>query len=442
MIFRMCLRTAAIAAALVLTMPSIAQNNQTNPDQATQNRLHLRRASQLWGTQVQTQDNQNAGRITNLAVNPETGDVVFAVIEVQGQSGQYKIAPFEALTFTDSTARLNIDMNRFRNAPPFDPAGWNTKGDPQWARIVFQHYGLSAEKAEAKAVSQGRLVPVTESMKLEVQNHQNQELGQVEDMMIDMRRGRVVYAVLSGVPGVENRLVVVPLQAMNFRENEKVFVLNMDRNQIRNAPSIEPNNWQRLDNTQFVERVAQFYNVDADTILGYVPPDQGNSDDPASGNNQSARGGWQFQSEYDRQFDPNSIVTINGRVTAVETFRPNNSMTEGVRLRVQTNDNQVATVHLGPAWFIEHQTVQLREGDQVRVTGSRVSRGAPDYIMATEVRRGNEVLYLRDQDGKPRWDATFRMGQIRGDDNFDGQRGRSEDRRRDDDRGRGNTNRD
>jgi hypothetical protein len=76
-----------------------------------------------------------------------------------------------------------------------------------------------------------------------------------------------------------------------------------------------------------------------------------------------------------------------------------------LRLTVYNNNKEVLPVYLGPAFYIvgsEHAKY-FKVGDKVTVTGSQVTvRGEP-LMLATTVKRGNEVLRLRDKDGSPEW---------------------------------------
>ena len=76
-----------------------------------------------------------------------------------------------------------------------------------------------------------------------------------------------------------------------------------------------------------------------------------------------------------------------------------------MRLTVFIDKKEVLPVYLGPAFYIvgSEEANHFKIGDQVTVTGSQVTvRGEP-FMLATTVKRGNEVLRLRDKDGNPEW---------------------------------------
>lgn len=68
-------------------------------------------------------------------------------------------------------------------------------------------------------------------------------------------------------------------------------------------------------------------------------------------------------------------------------------------------EGKLIEVHLGPCWYIAEQKMALKEGDTVQGIGSLTSgrSGGLGIIAAREIRRGSDVLRLRDHTGRPLW---------------------------------------
>jgi hypothetical protein len=66
-------------------------------------------------------------------------------------------------------------------------------------------------------------------------------------------------------------------------------------------------------------------------------------------------------------------------------------------------------VHLGPAWYLERQDIAIEAGDQLVILGSLVDLDGERVLIAREVTRGEDVLVLRDELGRPYW-AGWRRG--------------------------------
>lgn len=48
----------------------------------------------------------------------------------------------------------------------------------------------------------------------------------------------------------------------------------------------------------------------------------------------------------------------------------------------------------GSAWYIDNQDTQIRNGDNVLITGSKVTYNGDQVIIAREVTKGDRVLKL------------------------------------------------
>jgi hypothetical protein len=107
-------------------------------------------------------------------------------------------------------------------------------------------------------------------------------------------------------------------------------------------------------------------------------------------------------------FDPKTVETVTGEVVKVDRITPMRGMSSGVHLVVKTDKGDVS-VHLGPQWYLENQDVKIEPKDKVEIKGSRVTLQGQATLIAAEVKKGDEVLKLRDDAGVPMW-AGWRRG--------------------------------
>jgi hypothetical protein len=119
-------------------------------------------------------------------------------------------------------------------------------------------------------------------------------------------------------------------------------------------------------------------------------------------------GGWGPGSDYGRMYDPKTVETVTGEVVKVDRITPMRGMSGGVHLVVKTDKGDVS-VHLGPQWYLENQDVKIEPKDKVEIKGSRVTLQGQPTLIAAEVKKGDEVLKLRDDAGVPMW-AGWRRG--------------------------------
>lgn len=83
-----------------------------------------------------------------------------------------------------------------------------------------------------------------------VKNHQDETLGDVEDIVINPASGRIEYAAISmgGFLGIGDRLFAVPMSAIEIRmqDEERQFVLNVRKETMENAEGFSEDNWPNL----------------------------------------------------------------------------------------------------------------------------------------------------------------------------------------------------
>jgi hypothetical protein len=108
-------------------------------------------------------------------------------------------------------------------------------------------------------------------------------------------------------------------------------------------------------------------------------------------------------------YNPNTETTLNGTVEQVETaIVPGGGLSqqaEGkysgpIYLNLKAESGMLRVL-LGPSWFLESKGFKFAQGDQIEVTGSKFQD--EDMIVAREVKKGDQVLVLRNADGTPEW---------------------------------------
>src|ERR1035437_3371095 len=94
-----------------------------------------------------------------------------------------------------------------------------------------------------------------------VRNAAGGEPGKLDEIMIDLPSRRIAYAVLSfgGGLGMGNKLFAVPWSALKVDEDEKSFVLNVDKKKLENAPGFDKSNWPNMADTTWGSEVYRYY---------------------------------------------------------------------------------------------------------------------------------------------------------------------------------------
>lgn len=95
----------------------------------------------------------------------------------------------------------------------------------------------------------------------DVYNEDGEDLGDVKEIMLDMRSGRVSYAVLSfgGFLGMGEKLFAVPWDALKLDTENKRFTLNVNKEQLEGAPGFDKNLWPDMADATWEKGIHDFY---------------------------------------------------------------------------------------------------------------------------------------------------------------------------------------
>lgn len=100
----------------------------------------------------------------------------------------------------------------------------------------------------------------------DVYNRAEENLGSIKEFMIDMRSGRVAYAVLSfgGFLGMGDRLFAVPWQALKLDTTAHRFILDVSKETLKDAPGFDKNHWPSMADPSWIMGVNKFYGTTDD----------------------------------------------------------------------------------------------------------------------------------------------------------------------------------
>ncbi len=95
-------------------------------------------------------------------------------------------------------------------------------------------------------------------------------------------------------------------------------------------------------------------------------------------------------------------TTVSGVVAeSREFFCP---ISEDQEMHLLLRTSQGATlIHVAPSRFLRAQQFPINPDDPISVVGTRLNYQGQDAMLAREITHGNEVLIVRDHQGRPLW---------------------------------------
>ena len=95
----------------------------------------------------------------------------------------------------------------------------------------------------------------------DVINPKGDNLGDVKEVVIDPRSGRVAYAVVSfgGFLGMGEKLFAIPFSAFEYDVNKSKYVLDVSKERLEAAPGFDPDKWPSMAEEKWNRDVYKYY---------------------------------------------------------------------------------------------------------------------------------------------------------------------------------------
>jgi sporulation protein YlmC with PRC-barrel domain len=95
----------------------------------------------------------------------------------------------------------------------------------------------------------------------DVVNKSSETLGDIKEIMLDMRTGSISYAVLAfgGFLGMGEKLFAVPWTALTLDTTNKCFVLDASKDRLESAPGFDKDMWPDMADTTWQKGINDFY---------------------------------------------------------------------------------------------------------------------------------------------------------------------------------------
>jgi sporulation protein YlmC with PRC-barrel domain len=101
----------------------------------------------------------------------------------------------------------------------------------------------------------------------DVHNHKGEDLGEIKEIMLDTKSGKVCYAVLSfgGFLTIGEKLFAVPWDALTLDTEHKCFVLNEEKDRLKAAPGFDKHNWPDMADETWAKSIHSYYGTESNS---------------------------------------------------------------------------------------------------------------------------------------------------------------------------------
>jgi len=432
------------SAASVLAFSALAQGPPaSNPDRPEYNRDRMPdarhtdgingavKASEIIGMTVKNKQDEKLGKVEDLAVDVESGRVIQVILSTGGFIGvgdTLTAVPPGALhhDVAQKVLHLDADKEKLKNAPKFENSKWAEYSDSEHLSAVYRHYGeepaftfiqkdnspntSSTRKADGtwsedrisrdsqSRIPTARLAQVQKGSKLigmAVKNLQDEKLGKVENLIVDLPSGRIVAVVLSsgGFLGMGDELSAVPPTALGFNAERDTLQLDASKDTLANSPHFKANQWPDFSQPDYAGgiyrayKVEPYFTTDATTEVDATRRNVRDRDDRTEVTKDADNTARNVRDRDDRTLTPlnqgNSQADVNTTAQIRKEIVANKAMSvNGKNVKVITDQGKVTL--RGPVSSAEEKRVIGEIADRIVQAGNvdnqlEVKAGATRY---------------------------------------------------------------
>jgi sporulation protein YlmC with PRC-barrel domain len=132
-----------------------------------------------------------------------------------------------------------------------------------WGLVPLVAQSAEDVKSEGAKVVTTKVFRASTIMGMKVVNAQREDLGKIDELVIDVEKGTVRYVALSvgGVAGIGDKLFAIPFSAFQLRhaEDQTYFVLNVSKERLKAAPGFDKDRWPNVADPQWRDEIDKFY---------------------------------------------------------------------------------------------------------------------------------------------------------------------------------------
>lgn len=95
----------------------------------------------------------------------------------------------------------------------------------------------------------------------DVCNPHGEKLGSIKEIMLDIRDGKVAYAVMScgGFLSLGEKLFAVPWSALKVDTENKRLILDADEDRLKGAPGFDKDHWPNMADESWTQNIHSYY---------------------------------------------------------------------------------------------------------------------------------------------------------------------------------------
>lgn len=239
------------------------------------------KASEIVGRKILNNEGETVGSVEDLAIDLQAGRIVQFIVSTGGflsMGERHTAVPPSRVQFRETGKPLHFDITRekLKSAPAFEMSDWKAFYDSDRVQESYRYFGderpfISTDAKDnlpavvSSANGLGHVQRATKLMGLTVENLREENIGTVENLIVDLSAGRVMAVIVStgGFLGMGDTLSVIPPTALRFNSEHDRLRLDTTKEALRDAPSFKSSEWPDFAQRDYTAGVYRAYKQEA-----------------------------------------------------------------------------------------------------------------------------------------------------------------------------------
>jgi len=211
-------------------------------------------AKQLIGADLKDSQNKLIGKVDDVVVDLESGQILYLIGSQIGSNDHFAIAPPALMPqVTGKSVKLNGDQAKLAGAPKIDINQTNNLGNGSFVGQVFQAYGVPSQ-FDANG-SFNNVHKASQLYALTVKDVANADFGKIDEVILDLHAARVPFVVLTR----NNSSYAIPPNAFTLAADKSTLVTGLDQKTMASAPRYTKGQTQMLANRTTAAAIYNHY---------------------------------------------------------------------------------------------------------------------------------------------------------------------------------------
>jgi sporulation protein YlmC with PRC-barrel domain len=336
--------TSTASPAEVRNSEQAARPTAEEPKATAGNRglIGAAKAGVLIGMEVVNRQDEKLGSVHEIAVDLESGRIVEVILATGGFLGigdSETAVPPGALVLNTEKRQLRLDAGKEKllGAPSFDSSKWAEAFTKERLTAVYKHFGMESSldfvdatdpKERTASIPESRLDGIQRASQIvgmKVTNLQNDAMGDVSEILVDLSAGRLVALVVATGEflGIEGELSAIPTASFRFSTDRTTLHVDTTKAALEAAPHFKADRWPDFTNVEnagaifAAHAVEPYFQADSATNPRRVPAQGRDTAQPASPS--GALADLKTTSEIRKEINALANVSPNARSVSVVT---------------------------------------------------------------------------------------------------------------------------